>query len=338
MTFLKRKYFARANTSSGCVNLIDKNLGDIKNVYILSGGPRHANGEILKKLSEKFEDSECIYSPFEVGIIEGVIFRDIKIAVMDEALSEGKITGKIIECKEKSPEEKVDNEKAKAAYDELNKAYSKAKEIHDEWEKIYISRIDFERLEEYSNNLISQLIGNKKGNLGAYKYERFFGASTPDGSVNYIDNITQNLRKRYFIKGRPGTGKSTFLKKLAKAANDNGFGCEVYYCSFDKNSLDMVLIPDLSFCVFDSTSPHELFPEREGDSILDFYANSGLAGTDEEMAKELLEVSERYNKKIAEGLCYLRLGNLFEKETAQPDINYIEEMADNIYQKIKGTF
>lgn len=295
-------------------------------------------GEILKKLSEKFDDAECIYSPFEVGTLEGVILRDIKTAVLDEMLTDENIAGKIIHCKGKSPEEKVDNEKAKAAYDELNKAYSKAKEIHDEWEKIYISRIDFERLEEYSNNLISQLIGNKKGNLGTYKYERFFGASTPDGSVNYIDNITQNLRKRYFIKGRPGTGKSTFLKKLAKAANDNGFGCEVYYCSFDKNSLDMVLIPDLSFCVFDSTSPHELFPEREGDSILDFYANSGLSGTDEEMAKELLDVQERYNKKIAEGLCYLRLGNLFEKETAQPDINYIEEMADNIYQKIKGTF
>lgn len=335
---MKKKYFARANTSSGCVNLIDKNIGDIKNIYILSGESKHTKGEILKKLSEKFENIECIYSPFEVGTLEGVILRDIKTAVLDETLTNENIAGEIIHCKGKTTEEKADNEKAKAAYNELNKAYSKAKEIHDEWEKIYIGRIDFDRLEAYSNELIYQLIGNKKGNLGTYKYERFFGASTPDGSVNYIDNITQNLRKRYFIKGRPGTGKSTFLKKLAKAANDNGFGCEVYYCSFDKNSLDMVLIPDLSFCVFDSTSPHELFPEREGDSILDFYANGGLSGTDEEMANELSDVTDRYNKKIAEGLCYLRLGNLYEKETAQPDTKYIDQMADTIYQKIKGTF
>ena len=81
-------------------------------------------------------------------------------------------------------------------------------------------------------------------------------------------------QKRIFIKGRPGTGKSTFLKKLSKSLIDNGFDVEEYYCSFDKESLEMVISRELSFAVFDSTSPHEKFPERETEEILDFYVNS----------------------------------------------------------------
>ncbi len=330
---MKKKYFARANTSSGCVNLIDRNLGDIKKVYILSGESAHTKGEILKKLSDKFENSECIYSPFEVGVLEGVIFGDIKTALLDEALAGGEISGEIIRCKGKSGIKKEDIKRADTAYREFYRAYAEAKVIHDEWEKIYIDRMNFARLREYSKGVIVQLIGDKKGNSGTYKRERFFGASTPDGSVNYIENITENLTNRYFIKGRPGTGKSTFLKKLAKAAEDSGFGYEVYYCSFDKNSLDMVLIPELSFCVFDSTSPHEMFPQKKGDSVLDFYAESGLSGTDEEMAKELGDVSARYKQKISEGLCFLRLGNLYARESCQPDEKYTDEMADVICKK-----
>lgn len=336
MILLSKKYFARANTSSGCVNLLDENLGDTKNIYILSGESVRMKGEILKKLSEKFENAEYIYSPFAVGVLEGVIFRDIKTAVISDALSNGKSLGEIIHCKGISDKSEEDKKKADAAYRELYKAYSEAKEIHDEWERIYIKRMDFSKLGAYSEGVIKQLIGDKKGSLGTYNYERFFGASTPDGSVNYIDNITENLDHRYFIKGRPGTGKSTFLKKLAKAANDAGFDTEIYHCSFDKDSLDMVLVPELSSCVFDSTAPHELFPKKEGDSILDFYAESGLSGTDEEMKDELAAVSARYKQKIAEGLCFLRLGNLYSREIFEPDEKYTAQMADLIYEKIKG--
>lgn len=332
-----KKYFARANTASGCVNLLRCNLGDIKNVYILSGKSECVKSEILRKLTEKNQNCECIYNPFFVGEIEGVIFRDTKTAVLSEALAEGQTDGEKILCRAGAEIEKCDKIKAEVAYKKLYEAYAEAKEIHDEWEKLYIKRMDFSRLNKYGDGVIEQLIGNKKASLGTYKCERFFGASTPDGAVNYIDNITENLSARYFIKGRPGTGKSTFLKRLAKAAEDAGFGREIYYCSFDKNSLDMVVVPELSFCVFDSTAPHEVFPQRQGDVILDFYEEAGLSGVDEEMANSLSDVSARYKRKISEGLCYLRLGNLYSKEQATPDDSYTTQMAEMLYDRIKGT-
>jgi len=162
--------------------------------------------------------------------------------------------------------------------------------------------------------VLENLFQEKTGNQGGKNYQRFFGGSTPDGTVHYIDNLTENLTARYFIKGRAGTGKSTFLKRVARQANKKGFDTEVYYCGFDKDSLDMVIVPELKFCVFDSTPPHEMFPQTKRDKILDFYEESGLLGTDEKYENELKDVTTRYDHKMAEGVAYLRLCKLYMKE------------------------
>ena len=127
---------------------------------------------------------------------------------------------------------------------------------------------------------------------------RFFGALTPDGSVNYIENLTEDISVRYFIKGRPGTGKSSIMKKLAARANDCGIDAEVYHCSFDPDSLDMVILPSLDICIFDSTAPHEIFPSRNGDIILDVYDAAVKPGTDEDNADTLYEISKEYDAPI----------------------------------------
>ncbi|WP_054860951.1 hypothetical protein [Gracilibacillus sp. JCM 18860] len=79
------------------------------------------------------------------------------------------------------------------------------------------------------------------------------------------------MTKRYFIKGRAGSGKSTLLKKVVSASKERGFDIEVYHCGFDPESVDMVVIRELSVCLFDSTDPHEYFPKRKGDEIVDLY-------------------------------------------------------------------
>lgn len=33
----------------------------------------------------------------------------------------------------------------------------------------------------------------------------------------------------------------------------------------------MLIIPELSVCIFDSTAPHEYFPNRESDHTIDMY-------------------------------------------------------------------
>ncbi len=318
-----KKYFARANTSSGCINLMENNLNGIEDIFVLEGRSKalktYVMQEVLDRLYDEDGDLERVISPFDIQSIDAVISRNKRLAVVDEECAKGirectKIDTDVIFKSKEDGYIKELKERAEKEYAAFYAAYGEAKRVHDEWEHIYLDRIDFDRLNSYGNGVINQLIGEKKSDKGTHNFERFFGASTVDGSVNYIDNITERIRARYFIKGRPGTGKSTFMKRLAKKAQEAGFDTEVYYCSFDEASLDMVILPELSFCVFDSTAPHEMFPQRENDKILDFYGESGLLGTDEICEQEIEFVGIRYKHKISEGLAHLRLGNLYIKE------------------------
>ena len=40
------------------------------------------------------------------------------------------------------------------------------------------------------------------------------------------------------------------MKKIANLAKNNGYKTEVYHCSFDPDSLDMVIIRDLDVRIF----------------------------------------------------------------------------------------
>ncbi len=86
----------------------------------------------------------------------------------------------------------------------------------------------------------------------------FFGANTARGFVNYADDIFCGIRKRYWIKGGPGTGKSTLMKRVAEAAEEKGYTVERYVCASDDKSLDGVVIPSLSLGIADATAPHIL--------------------------------------------------------------------------------
>ena len=345
---MQKKYFLRANTSSGLVNLTENNLDRIDNLYLLTGKSKFFKNRILKNVA-KYTDSngkklECAVSPFDISALDAVILRDGKTAVADaDCITEKKRaiivdTTEFISKLKISKFEKMQEElfaKAQESLLGMYSAYAGAKIIHDEWEKLYIKNIDFDRLNKFEEGLLESLIVKMSQKGTGTVYERFFGASTPDGSVNYIDNLTENLKTRYFIKGRPGTGKSTFMKKLRKKAQDFNSDCDIYYCRFDNNSLDMVVVPELSFCVFDSTAPHELFPSRDGDLILDFYKESGLSGIDEKLKKELSEIQRLYSFRITEGITKLRLAGGYQKEAeCYFEISGSKELADMEADKI----
>ncbi len=84
----------------------------------------------------------------------------------------------------------------------------------------------------------------------------FIGANTSKGFINYGDDIFADLKKLYIIKGGPGTGKSTFMKRFAAKAEEKGYDVEYYYCSSDPSSLDGVVIPKLRLGITDGTPPH----------------------------------------------------------------------------------
>ncbi len=94
----------------------------------------------------------------------------------------------------------------------------------------------------------------------------FLGASTPMGFYSLFSELhfPEEGWKLYIIKGGPGTGKSTLMKKVAAAAAKKGLYHERIYCSSDPASLDGVIIPSLKVSIADGTSPHVIEPKFPG--------------------------------------------------------------------------
>lgn len=81
----------------------------------------------------------------------------------------------------------------------------------------------------------------------------FLGAVSRNGFCSLFENCIGNTEYSYIIKGGPGSGKSTLMKKLSCE------GCTHILCSSDPDSLDGILLPN-GIAVFDGTFPHVLEP------------------------------------------------------------------------------
>lgn len=94
----------------------------------------------------------------------------------------------------------------------------------------------------------------------------FLGANAPKGYYSKFDQLfrTAPNGKCFLLKGGPGTGKSTMLRKIAKELYEKGFETELVFCSADTDSLDAVLTSDGSFAAADATLPHAVEPKYPG--------------------------------------------------------------------------
>lgn len=132
----------------------------------------------------------------------------------------------------------------------------------------------------------------------------FAAANSRDGFVSFYGSIfgSENIKKRYLIKGGPGTGKSTFIRRVAGRAEAEGYSVEYYRCSSDPDSLDGALI-DGKVALLDATAPHEANAELPGarDEIIDlgaFWSSDDL----EALTKDIKALSD--SKKRCYGIAY----------------------------------
>ncbi len=151
------------------------------------------------------------------------------------------------------------------------------------------------------------------------KQEYFAAANTADGFISCFDRIfdPSKLDDLYIIKGGPGTGKSSVMRRVAEAAEKRGHGVEYYYCSSDPSSLDGILIPKLSFGMLDGTSPHMTDPAYPGaaDTIFDIYPylNTKLLRQRREDVTALTDKNKLLHRRSA---AYRRFAGEAEREAS----------------------
>ena len=169
----------------------------------------------------------------------------------------------------------------------------------------------------------------------------FASANTGAGFVSYLDNLNTNLENSftYVIKGGPGTGKSTMMKKIAQHFYQKGFSIEQFFCSTDPKSLDAVRIPEKNVVVLDGTFPHVVEPKIVGltHKIIDNGSFIKLS------IKEHFEEIKVLNRRKQDCFSYLyknlksakQLDDInFELEKKELNFNLITKKAKDIFSKI----
>ncbi len=102
----------------------------------------------------------------------------------------------------------------------------------------------------------------------------FLGANTRSGFRSLYDGFCSGPDDYlYIIKGGPGGGKSSFMRKIGEAASRRGYDVEYVVCSGDPDSLDGVYIPQKHVGFVDGTAPHVIEPRNIGADS--FYVNLG---------------------------------------------------------------
>lgn len=139
-------------------------------------------------------------------------------------------------------------------------------------------------------------------NLNA-KHAYFAAANTFDGFKSYFDYVFNSyMHKRIFVlKGGPGTGKSSLMKKVAAFAENAGVRYELFYCSSDPNSLDGVTLytDEGKISVLDGTAPHERDAMLPG--AVDELINLGEAWDSKKLALHKNDIKDLNKRK---GLSY----------------------------------
>lgn len=177
----------------------------------------------------------------------------------------------------------------------------------------------------------------KKGRI----VHNFPGSNTPEGFRGFMEWDLQDMERIFVLKGGPGCGKSTLMKRVAQNMAERGYDVEVWPCSSAPESLDGVIIPELAVAVVDGTAPHIVEPRLPGvvEEIVNLgehWNQSQLREHKDEIRRLTGEIAasfERVYAKLAQGEAARREA---AGEYALPEGLELERLAAGLAEEIFG--
>lgn len=321
-----KHYFVNGHTSIGFYSVIPEIAKTLDCLFVLKELSTVEADRFFRRLGnaylEQGENVDYFHSPNDNDKLEGIRIPNKKIAVfanetikkVNTTFSEQRVVflsfkDAIDKKKEKFHEDLIFQleKEREYHYREAYTCFSKAKQFHEQKEQIYGSAMDFQKADEVAKKLLNTLFMNDRRNeekQGSCE-SIFFGAATPNGAVNFINELTSDLKKRYIIKGRSGSGKSYLMQKIGKAAMERGYHVTYFLCGFDPKSVDMIIIEELGVAILDGTAPHVINPDRKTDKVIDMFEIC-IEPKIEEIKKDEIHVcTKNYKELMKRGVSHL---------------------------------
>lgn len=168
----------------------------------------------------------------------------------------------------------------------------------------------------------------------------FPGGNTSKGFYSFYRYILtqEDANKIICLKGGPGTGKSSFMKKIGAYFLDLGYSLEYHHCSSDNNSLDGLVIKELNVAILDGTSPHVVDPITPG--AVDEIVNLGIALNMDVLSKnkkELISINKEIGKTFKRAYRFLGAAKSVHEDWSTLNYESLNSYKVNTFMdKIKG--
>lgn len=315
------EYMGTAYTGRGVAHKYDTLIATADKTIFLKAPPSNAISNVLNDAAAYFikrgYDVDRFNNPVLPDNTDAIFVKDISLFILQAShpvsLEPTEIGGRhhVISFYDAYDEEKLQSrstemtdvvEESNLVFTKMMQSMSEALRIHDEWEQVNIVRMMWSEHEQMIVSLKEELFGTMKLRKKSTVSHRIAGSLSPGGARDFIPSITSWTKRRILMKGLSGTGKSTMLKALGKEAERRGIDVLYGWCGLDPKSVDILLLPELSVCLFDATQPHEYDPESPLDEILDLVS---MCTEDAEAEEKIREISGRYKEKIMDATGYM---------------------------------
>jgi len=317
-----RKLFPGAVTSQGFYSfyhyMIEQNANHI---FVIKGGPGVGKSSFMKKIGQSMlnrgYDIEYHCCSSDNGSIDGIVIPKLKIGLLDGTaphIVDPKNPGAVDEIinlgeywnedmMKKSREEIIScNSKVTSYFQRAYFALKEATIALGEW-KYYVSTYqDWSQINQLTLKIQKEIF---KTIPYAHGKERhlFAWGHTPQGKTQFIDTLLNKTETLYIVQGQPGTGKSTFLSRIAERAVIYGLNIEYYHNTLNPEQLDLIILPDLKIALAIDCEPYVYTPDFKGRIIpLNFEKSLNTKELVKNCGDEVRDCRIRVNQHITRAL------------------------------------
>lgn len=285
-----KKMFPGAVTYQGFFSYYDHMIEpDAQHIYVIKGGPGVGKSTFMKKIGQDLHDAgydleyHCCSS--DNNSIDGLVIPALGVALLDGTaphIVDPKNPGAVDEIinlgeywnesmiRQFKKEIMSCNRQISRYFQAVYFALKEAKNAMDEWEFYLEPYQNWSMINQNLKDLEKKLFNNTSGGNGKARH-LFAWGHTPQGRTQFIDSLTYGMKTLYLIQGQPGTGKSTFLAKLAEHAKMTGIDAEIYHSTLDPEKLDLLILPALETALVCSSEQYPYTPVFNGTiKTLDF--------------------------------------------------------------------
>jgi hypothetical protein len=273
-----KNIFPGGNTSRGFYSFYRYILGqdEARRIICIKGGPGTGKSSLMKKVgkyfNEKGYDIEYHHCSSDNNSLDGIVIKGLKVAILDgtsphvvdpvnpgavdEVLNMGdcwdeegfkQYRHKIIDI----------NKKVGKTFKRAYRFFGAAKLVYDDWYTYNSDALNIHKLNLLKENLKESLFTTSPSNIG-FDRHLFATAFTPNGIITYIENLSEDYKNIYVLKGGPGTGKSNVLEFLSTDALRRGYYVEIFHTPLIPEKIEHILIPDLNVAILTSNEINNL--------------------------------------------------------------------------------